>query len=68
MEQEDLLMTFVPLTILMNSSNFLKILELELKVDYQETHVTFLDCDIISKDNIYIYICSLAEKIVIHFS
>ena len=54
MEQEDLLMTFVPLTILMNSSNFLKILELELKVEHQETHVTFLDCDIISKDNIYI--------------
>ena len=55
MEQQDLLMTFVPLTILMNSSIFLKILGLQLKVEHQEAHVTFLDCDIISKDNIYIY-------------
>ena len=57
MEQEDLLMTSVPLMKVINSSNLLRIYtpkELEPKVEHKGTHATVLDLKITIKGNIFL--------------
>ena len=48
MEQENVLITSVPLTMVINSSSFLRTFtqkELEHKMEHQETQATFLDLE-----------------------
>ena len=48
MEQENVLITSVPLTMVINSSSFLRTFtqkKLEHKVEHQETQATFLDLE-----------------------
>ena len=57
MEQEDLLMTSVPLMKVINSTNLLRIYtpkELEPKVEHKGTHATVLDLKITIKGNIFL--------------
>lgn len=56
MEEEYLLMTFLTLLMVMNSSDLLRIYtrkELKLKVRHKGTHAFFIDLSITVKDNIF---------------
>ena len=56
MEEEYLLMTFLTLLMVMNSSDLLRIYtrkELKLKVRHKGAHAFFIDLSITVKDNIF---------------